>query len=206
MTNPMTKYNVPGGQLAISYQGRLLYNRGFGFANTETKESISPKSIFRIASVSKTITSIACMKLFEQGLLNLDAKVFGINGITQYRYIQRQKEKEQRDTEHPQNKTTKYFYGGVNLEKGLQKHLPFDSVVFTKDQYNNPTTNYAPPWLYPAHLKLDYGIIIFKALGVGHDFVKVETNKQTKQTNNLSRQIQRKIYFLARISTLNQQC
>lgn len=81
MLKLMTNYNVPGGQLAISYQGRLVYNRGFGYANTETEESVSPESLFRIASVSKTITSMACMKLFEQDLLDLDAKVFGSNGI-----------------------------------------------------------------------------------------------------------------------------
>ena len=29
----LTKYNVTGGQLALTYQGRLVYNRGFGLAN-----------------------------------------------------------------------------------------------------------------------------------------------------------------------------
>jgi CubicO group peptidase (beta-lactamase class C family) len=81
MNNLMSTYNVPGGQLAITYQGRLVYNRGFGFANTTTQDSVYPHSIFRIASVSKTITGIACMKLFEQGKLNLNAKVFGAEGI-----------------------------------------------------------------------------------------------------------------------------
>ncbi len=81
MTNLMSTYNVPGGQLAITYHGRLVYNRGLGFANTATQDSVYPNSIFRIASVSKPITSVACMKLFEQGLLNLNAKVFGSTGI-----------------------------------------------------------------------------------------------------------------------------
>lgn len=76
---------------------------------------------------------------------------------------------------------TFYFYGNVNLEKGLTDHAPVDSIVFTKDQHNNPTTSYAPPWLYPEHLKLDYGIIIFKVLGLSLDFAKVEVNKQNKQ-------------------------
>ena len=79
--NLMSTYNVPGGQLAISYKGRLVYNRGFGMANTAAQDSVYPGSLFRIASVSKTITGIACMKLFEQGLLSLDAKVFGPEGI-----------------------------------------------------------------------------------------------------------------------------
>lgn len=81
MINLMSTYNVPGAQLAITYKGRLVYNRGFGFANKATQDSVYPKSIFRVASVSKTITSLACMKLFEQGLLNLDAQVFGSSGI-----------------------------------------------------------------------------------------------------------------------------
>lgn len=78
-------------------------------------------------------------------------------------------------------KRTLYFYGGVNLEKGLTDHIPQDSVVFALDQNQNFTTTYAPPWLYPAALKLDYGIIHFKAIGMGRDFIKVETNSQNGQ-------------------------
>ncbi|HTO16392.1 MAG TPA: serine hydrolase [Edaphocola sp.] len=81
MLNLMNTYNVPGGQLAITYKGRLVYNRGFGLADTTLKDSVYPNNLFRIASVSKTVTSLACMKLFEEGLLDLDAKVFGSNGI-----------------------------------------------------------------------------------------------------------------------------
>ncbi len=81
MLNLMSTYNAPGGQLAITYQGRLVYNRGFGFANTATQDSVYPNSLFRIASISKPVTAVACMKLFEQGLLDLDAKVFGNSGI-----------------------------------------------------------------------------------------------------------------------------
>lgn len=81
MLKLMSDFNVPGAQLAITYRGRLVYNRGFGLANTATRDSVYPNSMFRIASVSKTLTGAACMKLFEQGLLKLDAKVFGANGI-----------------------------------------------------------------------------------------------------------------------------
>ena len=81
MLNLLSTYNVPGGQLAITYRGRLVYNRGFGFADTSTQDLVKPNSIFRIASVSKTITGLACMQLFENGFLNLDDKVFGNNGI-----------------------------------------------------------------------------------------------------------------------------
>jgi CubicO group peptidase (beta-lactamase class C family) len=81
MQNLLTSYNVPGAQLAITYQGRLVYNRGFGFANVVEQDSVYPNNLFRIASVSKPITGLACMKLMEEGLLDLDARVFGENGI-----------------------------------------------------------------------------------------------------------------------------
>jgi CubicO group peptidase (beta-lactamase class C family) len=81
LMNIMSTYSVPGGQMAITYQGRLVYSRGFGFANTAAQDSVQPYNIFRVASISKTVTGIAIMKLFEQGLINLDAKVFGPTGI-----------------------------------------------------------------------------------------------------------------------------
>lgn len=85
--------------------------------------------------------------------------------------------------EHP----TLYIYGGVNLEKSLSDHMPTDSVVFAYDEHQNPTATYAPPWLHPEHLKLDYGIITFKVMGLGFDFIKVETNRKTKQISYLDK-------------------
>jgi CubicO group peptidase (beta-lactamase class C family) len=81
MLSLMSAYNVPGAQLAITRNGKLVYNRGFGLARLATQDSVYPGSVFRIASISKTITAVACMKLFQQGLLNLDARVFGPSGI-----------------------------------------------------------------------------------------------------------------------------
>lgn len=77
--------------------------------------------------------------------------------------------------DHP----TLYFYGNVNLEKALDEHLPIDSLVFSPDPVQATTTTYAPPWLFPEHLKLDYGILFFKVLGEGHDFILVEANRAT---------------------------
>lgn len=81
MQELMAEYDVPGAQLAITYQGRLVYNRGFGYADLVGQDSVRPESTFRIASLSKTLTSVACMKLVEGGQLDLDAQVFGTGGI-----------------------------------------------------------------------------------------------------------------------------
>jgi D-alanyl-D-alanine carboxypeptidase len=81
VTNFMSTYNIPGASLAVSKNGKLVYMKGFGKANTTTGELVTPASRFRLASVSKTYTGVAIMKLMQNGLINIDAKVFGTGGI-----------------------------------------------------------------------------------------------------------------------------
>lgn len=78
MMRLMTQYSVVGGALAIAKDGRLVYARGFGFADKETNQAVQPDSLFRIASVSKPITAVAALKLYEEGKLDLDAQAFSV--------------------------------------------------------------------------------------------------------------------------------
>jgi CubicO group peptidase (beta-lactamase class C family) len=71
----MRKYAIPGGAVAVVRDGKLFYARGFGYADVENKTPVQPDALFRIASVSKPITSAAIMKLVEEGKLNLDDRV-----------------------------------------------------------------------------------------------------------------------------------
>lgn len=80
-SNFMDNWNIPGGSIAIVKDGRLVYARGFGYADKESGELVKPEHLFRIASITKPITSIAIMKLINEGLINVDAKVFGQDGI-----------------------------------------------------------------------------------------------------------------------------
>jgi CubicO group peptidase (beta-lactamase class C family) len=84
ITSKMNAYlnanQVPGLAVAITKDGRLVYAAGFGYANKETGEEAGPTSLFRIASVSKPITSAAIMKLIESGKLSLTDHVFGPGG------------------------------------------------------------------------------------------------------------------------------
>ncbi len=81
MANLLKNYDIPGGQLAITYKGRLVYSRGFGLADETAKTAVCPDNIFRIASLSKQITAITIMHLYEQGRVGLNDTVFGPNGI-----------------------------------------------------------------------------------------------------------------------------
>ncbi len=71
----MRKYDVPGGAVAVLRDGKLIYARGFGYADVEKQTPVKPDALFRIASVSKPITSVAIMKLVEDGKLRLDDRV-----------------------------------------------------------------------------------------------------------------------------------
>jgi CubicO group peptidase (beta-lactamase class C family) len=77
----MANYQIPGATLAIAKNGKLVYMRGFGYADQAGTELTQPYHMFRIASVSKPITSIAIMKLIENGQLSLSDKPFGPGGI-----------------------------------------------------------------------------------------------------------------------------
>jgi CubicO group peptidase (beta-lactamase class C family) len=77
----MKKWTIEGASVAISKNGKLVFARGFGFADTAAGIETQPYSKFRIASISKLVTAIAILKLQEQGKLSIEDKVFGPDGI-----------------------------------------------------------------------------------------------------------------------------
>jgi N-acyl-D-amino-acid deacylase len=74
----MTKWDIPGGALAIMRDGQLMLARGYGFADVAREERVRPESLFRIASISKPITAVAILNLVEEGRLSLDARALGL--------------------------------------------------------------------------------------------------------------------------------
>lgn len=77
----LARHNIPGGALAVTQGGRLVYAQGFGLANPATSENFQPDTLTRVGSLSKFVTSSALLKLTERGGLDIDAKVFGFTGI-----------------------------------------------------------------------------------------------------------------------------
>lgn len=74
----MRAQGVPGASLAIVKNGRLVLARGYGMADVEQAQPVTPTSLFRIGSISKTVTAIAVMNLVQAGKLDLDARAFDI--------------------------------------------------------------------------------------------------------------------------------
>lgn len=79
--NYMARNNVPGLCVAFCKGDRLVFAKGYGNAVKETGEPASPDHRWRIASVSKPMTSLGIMSLIAQNKLKLTDKVFGSGGI-----------------------------------------------------------------------------------------------------------------------------
>ncbi len=72
----MERWEIPGGALAVIRDDRLVYARGFGYADVARGLPVAPDAVFRIGSVSKTVTATAILELVEDGRLRLDERVF----------------------------------------------------------------------------------------------------------------------------------
>jgi CubicO group peptidase (beta-lactamase class C family) len=73
----MSAHSVPGLSVAVGRDGEVLYERAFGFADRDKNERLTPEHLFRIASVSKPITSVTLFRLMEDKRLTLEDVVFG---------------------------------------------------------------------------------------------------------------------------------
>jgi len=73
----MASHKVSAGSLALTYNGRLVFARGYTWSKADSPAT-EPTSLFRIASLSKAITSAGIMKLVEENQIGLDDKFIDI--------------------------------------------------------------------------------------------------------------------------------
>ena len=71
----MIKRHIPGLALAVIRQGRVTKMSSYGQASLEFSVPVTSTTIFNVASVTKTVTAVAVMKLVEAGKLNLDDSI-----------------------------------------------------------------------------------------------------------------------------------
>jgi CubicO group peptidase (beta-lactamase class C family) len=77
----MKKHSVPGTSIALVKDGKLVFSKGYGVMDKSTGEAPGPNTMFRVASVSKPITSIAVMKMIQDKKFKIDDKVFGSGAL-----------------------------------------------------------------------------------------------------------------------------
>ena len=69
------KRHIPGSMLIVARKGKIVYHGAVGYNDIETKEKLKKDQIFRIMSMSKAITTVAVMLLYEEGYFQLDDPV-----------------------------------------------------------------------------------------------------------------------------------
>jgi CubicO group peptidase (beta-lactamase class C family) len=82
MANTLADLNIPGATLCVSHAGRIVFRQGFGWSDRDAGVAVTPDTVMRIASISKPVTGMLILKLFEDDLpAALDRKVFGPAGL-----------------------------------------------------------------------------------------------------------------------------
>src|SRR5262249_20245261 len=71
----MRRQDLPGVAALVTNHQRVLYQGAFGVADVLTGRALTADAVFRIASMTKPITSVAAMQLAEQGRFGLDDPV-----------------------------------------------------------------------------------------------------------------------------------
>src|SRR5919201_5204733 len=72
----LERNDIAGAVVAVVKDGKVLFAKGYGYADVASKKSVSPEdTLFRPGSISKLFTWTAVMQLVEQGKLDLDRDV-----------------------------------------------------------------------------------------------------------------------------------
>ena len=71
-THLVDKLNVVGLSISVIENNKISYSQGFGYADIDKSIKTDTNTIYRIASISKSITASAIMKLYEEGKFKLD--------------------------------------------------------------------------------------------------------------------------------------
>ena len=74
----LTDYNIPGVGLALVDGEGVIWSGGVGLANRETGAKVDGDTVFRVASISKTVIALALLRLVDQGRVTLDARLADI--------------------------------------------------------------------------------------------------------------------------------
>lgn len=75
VTGYMARFNIPGVSVALVDGDQIAWIEHFGFANVEESVPVDGDTVFMIGSLSKTLTTLTALQLFDEGELDLDASV-----------------------------------------------------------------------------------------------------------------------------------
>lgn len=75
VSNTMARTKTPGLSLGLTRRGRRLVCRGYGYRDRESDRPATPRTVYGLASITKSFTALALLRLEEEGRLRIDAPV-----------------------------------------------------------------------------------------------------------------------------------
>jgi len=95
-----------------------------------------------------------------------------------------------------------HFYGAPDMDQLPATFQALDSLTFAKGEHFTNITS-APPWFVPAHMKLDYDLLLLKMITLSRNWVEVEVNTFDGTTRWVDRQELGIVFWPEFISTVN---
>lgn len=71
----MLEDNIPGVSIAFVDQGKIIWQKSYGYADLKMLTTVTPETVFTGASLSKPIAAVAALQLVDKGLVSLDEDV-----------------------------------------------------------------------------------------------------------------------------------
>ncbi|HEX7964450.1 MAG TPA: serine hydrolase domain-containing protein [Gammaproteobacteria bacterium] len=75
LTRLMQDAGVPGAGVALFGREGVTWTAGLGYADLAAKKAVTPDTLFRVGSITKSFTAVALLQLAEHGAINLDARL-----------------------------------------------------------------------------------------------------------------------------------
>ena len=105
INNEIEANNIPGAVVLIGDEKGINYQKSYGIKNPETNQEFKNDDIFRIASMTKAITSFGVVKLWEKGLIDFDDPIKKY--IPEFEYVEILDSFNESDSSYTTIKTTK---------------------------------------------------------------------------------------------------
>ncbi|HEY7007206.1 MAG TPA: serine hydrolase domain-containing protein, partial [Sphingomicrobium sp.] len=72
----LAETGAPGASFILVQNGRVVYSKGYGFSDLARREKVDPaRTVWPIASITKTVTALAVMQLVDNGKVDLDTDI-----------------------------------------------------------------------------------------------------------------------------------
>ena len=113
------------GTVLVSHQGKIIFQKSYGFANIEKKKENKLTTQFRIGSITKQFTAVLIMQLVEQKKINLNDMIAD--------HLPKIRLKTRATIKELLNQTSGIQdYTEVNLDCDASKQIPIDNQKFAK--------------------------------------------------------------------------